>query len=125
MSSAGYPPRAAEPHVVEYFVRVEGGNGANPTKVEGGRGITPTRSSEGVYKWTFTDNPFTFVGAFASLAADTPGDVKQHTVTWDTWDASTKSIECTLWDSGGTADDLLDNEYMMVRFVFKRAGVDG
>jgi hypothetical protein len=42
-------------------VRILGTGAANPTK-EIGQGVTVTRTSEGLYRFSFNENPGTFVG---------------------------------------------------------------
>ena len=100
-------------------VRLLGTGASAPTK-QYGRGLTVTRTSAGLYKLTFAENPGTFVIPSSVLGAETPGNVKSCSVTWDTWDATTLSIEVAVWDSGGTARDLAATEYLHATLVFQR-----
>ena len=104
-----------------YRCRLLGVNGADPTK-EFGPGLTVTRTSEGVYKFSFNDNPGTFIGIGGWCVGDTtPGDVKAYVLTRDTFVAPSGDtdayIEVTLWDSGSAAD-IIDTEYLDISFVF-------
>lgn len=109
-----------------YSVGIEGAGAADPTK-EFGDGITVTRTAEGVLKFTFASHPGYFKGFSYGLGADTPGDVKGHTVTRDTFNAASSSasayIELSLWDSSFAADDLDENEYLFVEFHFSESSV--
>lgn len=105
-----------------YQVRILGTGAANPTK-EIGQGVTVTRTSEGLYRFSFNENPGTFVGIRGYCFGDTtPGDVKGHTLTRDTYVAPSGStdgyIECNVWDSGFATDDLDATEYLDVTFAF-------
>lgn len=103
-------------------VRILGTGAAAPTK-EIGQGVTVTRTSEGLYKFSFNENPGTFVGIRGHIfGAATPGNIKGHTLTRDTYVAPSGStdgyIECNVWDSTFTTDDLDATEYLDVTFVF-------
>ncbi len=102
-------------------VSVEGTGAAAPTKLYG-PGVTVSRTSEGLYKFTWADNPGTFVGMLWSLGASTPSAVAGHTVTWDDFSVSTKSIECLFSEQDFTVFDLADNEYATLAFLFKTSG---
>lgn len=99
------------------------GTGTTPT-VELGQRVTVTRTAAGVYKVTFDEGQGTFVGFAWALGAATPGDVKGHTVTRDTYTAPTATasgfIEVSLWSATFAADDLQATEYMDLDFVFSQ-----
>lgn len=115
-----YPARATVPEVWLHPVRLLGTGAAAPTK-ELGNGIAVTRTAEGVYKLTWSENPGVFVGLVGHVFGDaTPADVKGHTLTRDTYDATAYSIEVSVWDSVFAADDLDATEYLDLLFAFKR-----
>lgn len=119
-----YPENPPKSNVLDermYRVRILGTGAANPTK-QIGHGVTVTRTAEGVYKFTFANNPGTFINFYPGLGAATPGDVKGHTVTRDTPVAATATtnayIELSVWDGAAAADDLDADEYLDVTFVY-------
>ncbi len=122
------PVLAREPGVRAHHVRLLGTGASTPTK-ELGRNITVTRPAAGRYllTWHNTQNPGTFIGMQATLGAATPGDVKGHTTTRDTFTAQSgdtgASLEVSLWDSTFAADDLQATEYMDIVVWFKTVNV--
>lgn len=117
-----FQPLASEPEVRNHHVRLLGTGAAAPTK-QIGQGIAVTRTALGVYKLTWTDNPGTFIGATHMLGAETPGDVKGHTLTRDTYDATNFVLEVSLWDSVFAANDLAATEYIDLVVAFKATSV--
>jgi hypothetical protein len=109
-----------------YSVGITGAATADPTK-RYGDGVAVTRTAEGVLKFTFKSHPGYFKGFRWGLGADTPGDVKGHTVTRDTFVAATASadayIELSVWDSTFAADDLEATEYLDVEFEFSELSI--
>lgn len=125
MPQDAYPPLSTVPEEVRVAVRLLGTGASAPTKVVG-QGITVTRTGAGVYKLTFSESPGTFVMPDGvSLQAATPGDIKNHSVVFDTWDSSTKAIEVTFWDASAVAHDLAADEWLSFFLVFKRTSVTG
>jgi len=114
-----YDHRTSTPNERDYNIRLLGTGAADPTK-QVGQGVAVTRTAAGVFKVTFAENPGFFVGFSWGLGADTPGDVKGHTVTRDTYDATAGvfSIEVSLWSSSFSADELNALEYMDLVFRF-------
>ena len=109
-----------------YRVRLLGVNGANPTK-EFGPGVTVTRQSEGVYRFSFDENPGEFIGLGCVAFGDTtPDDVKNKELTRDTYIAPSGTtdgyIECHVFESG-TLDDIEATEYLDISFVFAAQNV--
>lgn len=101
-------------------VRLLGTGAAAPT-VEVGQGITASLTATGVVKLTWAEYPGTFVGCPGyMLGAETPGDVKGHTVTRDTpaTTAGVFSIELSIWNSSFAADNLQATEYLDLAIVF-------
>lgn len=122
MAMNAYPPRVTQPEAWGHMVRLLGTGGSAPTK-QIGDGITVTRTAAGVYKLTWSENPGTFLGVNFALQAATPGDIKNHSVVFDTYDSSAFSIELTFWDAAAAAHDLAANEYILLTVWFKRTGV--
>lgn len=109
-----------------YQVRLLGVNGANPTK-EFGPGVTVTRTSEGIIRFSFNENPGEFVGIRGFALGDTtPADVKNKVLTRGSYVAPSGAtdgyIECHLFESG-TLDDLEATEYLDITFVFAAQNV--
>lgn len=119
---SGYPLLVSEPNVVGHIVRLLGTGASAPTK-EVGAGITVTRTGAGVYKLTWAENPFTYMGMLLLKGAATPGDVKNHDVVRDTYDSSAFALEISFFDASGTAHDLAANEYFDAIIMFRRSGV--
>ena len=117
-----YPQRSSEPEVVCHHVRLLGTGAANPTK-QLGAGIAATRTSEGLYKLTWSDNPGTFVGVSHCFGAATPADLVGHTCVRDTFDTSAYSLEVRVADDADAADDLEADEYLDLQVYFKRTAV--
>jgi hypothetical protein len=98
------------------------GTGATDPVKRYGPGITVTRTAAGVFKFVFAQHPGVYLGFRHSLRADTPGDVKGHTVTGTTYTAPSGSTPgfttLSLWSSTFAADDLQLLEYLDVTFEF-------
>ncbi len=108
-------------------VGVTGTGAADPTR-RAGPGVTVTRTAQGVLKYSFSDNPGTFVAvAGPCFSADTPADVKGYTATGDTYVAPASGvdayIEVSLWDSTLAAVDLAAAQYLDITFVFAAQSV--
>lgn len=125
----GYPEFKTKTNVPDervYRVRLLGANGAAPTK-EFGPGVTVTRTSEGIYKFSFDDNPGEFIGIGGYIFGDTtPDDVKNKTIKRDTYTAPTSTadghLEVHVFESG-TLDDIEATEYLDISFVFAAQNV--
>ncbi len=108
-------------------VGITGTGAADPTR-RAGPGVTVTRTAQGVYKYTFADNPGTFVGINGPcLRADTPSAVKDYSVSGDTYTSPTGSadgfIEVSVWDAAAAAVDLAAAQYLDLTFVFAAQSV--
>jgi hypothetical protein len=113
------PVKSSEAETRVVPCRLLGTGAAAPTKVYG-QGATVTRTDVGIYKLTFVDAPGVFaLPSGVTLQAATPGDIKGHTVVFDTWDATTKSIELTFWSAAEAAHDLAANEWISFDLTFK------
>lgn len=122
MAMDGFPIRANKAELRAELVTMEGTGAAAPTKLYG-PGITITRTGEGVYKFTWANNPGHFLGMTWGLGAATPADVSGHTVTHDTYDSSAKTIECTFAEQDFSVFDLADNEFCTLVFWFATSAV--
>ena len=121
MAHPGYETKSNVAEERVYRVRLLGVNDADPTK-EFGPGVTVTRTSEGIYKFSFNDNPGTFIGVGGYMFGDTtPANVVNKTIKRDTYTAPSGDtdgyIEVHVFESG-TLDDIEDTEYLDISFVF-------
>lgn len=110
-------------------VGITGAGAATPTR-RAGPGVTVTYTATGVYRYSFSDNPGTFVGiAGPCLRADTPSAVKGYSISGDTYVAPSGStdgyIEVSVWDSSNAAVDLAAAQYLDLTFVFADQSVIG
>ena len=129
-----YPHRATHPEVQEHLIRIEGAGTSAPVKSPEklGAGVTVTRTSEGVIKFAWDDNPGVFLGATATLQAKTPADVANHTVVFDEYDGDDLELELRLYeltestgDVVGALEDLAADEFITVRVLFSTSAVGG
>jgi len=120
------PYRNTQPEAYTYQILLLGTGASAPT-VSLGRGIVVTRNSEGNYRLTFDDPPGNFVGLQYGLQAETPADLKGHTVVGGTFTYPTATalgyIDVVLYDSDFSADDLEDTEYISLALKFKRTDI--
>jgi hypothetical protein len=110
-----------------YQCGITGAGSSAPTK-RFGDGITVTRQAEGVYRFAFANHLGYFRGVTVkALGADTPGDVKGHTVTRAAYVAPSGTtpayVQLSVWDSSFAADDLEATEYLDVEFAFSTLSV--
>jgi len=119
MSMNAYPPRDTTPEIECHHVRLLGTGAADPTK-QIGRGISVTRTSAGLYKLTWSENPGTFVGLSATFGAATPADLAGHTIVRDTFDTSAFTLEVLMSGATEVAHDLAANEYIDLQVYFTR-----
>jgi hypothetical protein len=101
-------------------VTMEGTGAAAPTKLYG-PGITITRTSEGLYKFTWSDSPGIFVGLVQGMGASTPSATAGFSVAHD--DRSGNTIEVLFSEADNSVVDLADNQYLTLMFLFKKSGV--
>lgn len=117
-----YPLKNSEPEVRDYPIRILGVNNADPTK-EVGKGVTITRTGEGVYRITWAQKPFTFVGIVGyCFGAATMSDVKGYTLTRDTYDTSGFTLDVSVWNSSFAAADIIADQYLDLTVRFKATG---
>jgi hypothetical protein len=101
-------------------VSMEGTGAAAPTKLYG-PGITITRTSEGLYKFTWSDAQGVLVGMLSGMGASTPSAMAGFTLSHD--DKSGNTVEVLLSEADNSVVDLADNQYVTLAFLFKTTGV--
>jgi hypothetical protein len=113
-----YEPKSSEPEMRYIDVRIEGTGASAPTKIYG-KGVTVARSSAGIYTLTFSSSPGTWAGCTIGIEADTPADIKGHTVVA----TKTSSTVITLNFTGATETlhDLADNEFINLTLKYKQS----
>jgi len=116
------PSRTNIPEERLVRVGITGASTSNPTR-RAGAGVTVTRTAAGVLKYSFNENPGTFVEIGGhSFGADTPSGVKGYTISRDTFVAPSGStdayIEVSMWDASNNAVDLTNVQYLDITFVF-------
>lgn len=123
---ADQPVTSNVPADRRYSVGITGTGAADPTKRHGPN-ITVTRTASGVYKFAFSSHPGYLKGFRYGLRADTPADVKGHTVTGGAYTAPSGDtpgyLSLSLWSSTFAADDLQALEYLDVEFEFSELSV--
>jgi hypothetical protein len=117
------PVRATEPDVAETIIRIQGAGAANPTK-ERGHGVTVTRLGVGNYRFTWAENPGTFLGfEEPGKQATASGALKQTTTDAIAYDATNRRLDIQHWSSAGAARELAAAEWLTFRVLFKRTSV--
>lgn len=113
----------------ERVVRVglTGTGAADPTR-RAGPGVTVTRTAVGVFRYTFADNPGTFVEiAGFMFRADAPAAVKNYSLTGGAYVAPASGakgyLEVSLWTGAGAATELAAAQYLDITFVFAAQSV--
>lgn len=118
------PVRASERLTKEVLVRIAGAGTSDPD-VEVGHGVDVTRTAEGVIKFAFRERLGKFFGIKGYMFAHaTPGNVKGHTVTRDTYDSTDNFVAVSIWDASNAAEDLDSGETLELTFVFGDLDVD-
>lgn len=117
-----FPSLSNVPYERLIRVGITGASTSDPTR-RAGHGVTVTRTAAGVIKFSFNDNPGTFVGiAGHSFGADTPSGVKGYTISRDTYTAPSGStdgyVEVSMWDASNNAVDLTNVQYLDITFAF-------
>ncbi len=121
-----YPQNSTKTNVLEervYRARIEGTGASAPTK-DLGNGVTVARQAEGVYRFSFTDNPGTLIGFHHGLGGAT---TKGHTVTRSELTAPSGDtpayVDLSVWDASAAADDLEADEFLDATFVFSASSL--
>lgn len=116
------PSLSNVPHERLFRVGITGASTADPTK-RAGHGVTVTRTAIGVLRFSFDENPGTFVEiAGCALRAATPSGVKGYSVSGGTYVAPSGTthgyIEVSIWDASNAAVDLTSVQYLDITFSF-------
>lgn len=114
-----YPGAHGVQNTRVYHIRMLGVNGSLTTQEA--NGVTLSRLSEGVYRITWADNPFQFIGVLSQLIASTPGDLKDTEVVFDDYDSTTKTLDFSVFESGAAAD-LVATERIYIQVIFAETG---
>ncbi len=104
MSIQGFPVRVSRPEVTEHLIQAVGGSSA-VTQVYG-HGVATTRTSTGLYKLTWTENPGTLVGWSYGLAATTHADLDGWTVVRGVYNTSAFTLAFSVYNDTPTITDL-------------------
>lgn len=121
MSQVNYPVRSAMPETVLVPVFVTGVNNDNPVNTFA-PGVTVTRTGEGVYRFSFDVVKGTFLGCWTQVGGATVANIKQYQAHPTTFDTTNNRIDITVYDSTGTAADVIATEQLYVLFAFRQAG---
>lgn len=108
----------------DYQVRLLGVGAGAPTKEEGD-GITVTRTGAGVYRLTWADNPYQYLGVSGiAKIATTMSGLKNFDVTFGDYTASGTSytLDFTLWNGAGAATDLAAAQRLSFVVSFAQTG---
>lgn len=102
-----------------YHIRMLGVNGSLTSQEA--NGVTLSRTSEGLYKITWADNPFQFIGVTSQLIATTLADLKDTVVIFGDYDATAKTLAFAVYESG-TIADLIATERLYIQVIFAETG---
>lgn len=118
MSQDAFDTYGTDPALLMQPVRLLGTGAAAPTRLYG-KDVTATRTGVGVYVLTWREFTGAFVGVQFSLQATTTANVKNCHVTFGAWNATTRSIELSVWSSAGAARELAALEWINLQFMFQ------
>ena len=119
--TAFYPNRGTIQEARTYHIRLLGVNGANPTKQEG-EGVTVTRTSEGLYKITWAENPFQFIGCSHSFGSVTMDDMVDYTFVRGVYSSTAFTLAFSTYKQNGTVEDLVANQFLDIQVHFSVSG---
>lgn len=118
-----FDDETSEPYLRRVEVRLAGAGANAPTKLLG-QSITVGRSGQGVYTLTLREPEGTYAGhSGVALEANTPGNLKNHSVVLGAYNAATRSITVNLFDAAGAAHDLAADEFLTFALRFKQRSV--
>ena len=116
-----YPARQVVQEVRVYHLRLLGVNGAAPTKQEG-EGVTVTRTSEGLYKITWAENPFQFIGFHANFGSLTMDDLVDYTCVRGVYNSTAYTLAFSTYKQNGTVEDIVADQYLDIVIYFSASG---
>lgn len=111
-----FPAKNTQPETVDHVVTFVGGSSA-VTKVYGPK-VVVTRAGAGEYLLTWSENPGVLVGVTPGLRADTPADIKGHTVVFGEWSPTAWTLPVKFTGATETLHDLAALEWITVRATF-------
>lgn len=118
MALDAFEMRANEPEVVANICRAVGG-ASSITKVYG-KGITVSRTGTGDYRLTWVDLPGLYLGAVASLQADTESALAGHVAVVGSWSAANKTLDLVVTNASDAVHDLAASEWFTIVVYFAR-----
>lgn len=118
---AFYPARSTVQEQRDYFIRLLGVNGAAPTLQEGS-GVTVARTSEGLYKITWAEQPFQFIGFAGTFGSLTMDDMVDYTVVRGVYNSTLYTLAFSIYKQNGTVEDLVADQYLDMRVTFSVSG---
>ena len=119
--TAFYPARGTVQESRAYHIRLLGVNGANPT-VQEGSGITCTRTSEGLYKITWSENPYQFIGFHGNFGSLTMDDMVDYTCVRGVYNATAFTLAFSTYKQNGTVEDIIADQYLDIVVYFSVSG---
>jgi len=119
--TAFYPGRDSVQEIRTYHIRLLGVDGAAPTKQEG-EGVTVTRTSEGLYKITWAENPFQFIGCGHSFGSVTMTDMADYTFVRGVYNSTLFTLAFSIIKQNGTVEDLVANQQLDIQINFAVTG---
>lgn len=121
MSQDAYPLRGTQPEVVDHFVKFVGGAGA-VTKLYG-PGVTVSYVATGKVRFTWAENPGTFLGHTYGLHATTQSALKGYTAIVGDFSTTAFTLDVWIYDSTFTLADLAAAQWLSLLVKFKRTAV--
>lgn len=116
-----YPGKDGVQELRTYHIRLLGVNGAAPTKQEG-EGVTVTRTSEGLYKITWAENPYQFIGCSHSFGSLTMDDMVDYTFVRGVYNSTAFTLAFSTYKQNGTVEDIVANQYLDIQVNFSVSG---
>lgn len=115
-----YPSMSGVQNTRRYYARILGVT--TSLTVQEANGMTITRTGAGIYKVVWTDNPYQFLTATYGFMATTVADLKNFSVVFEDYTASTKTMNLTVYNASGTATDLAATQRLCMEFAFEESG---
>jgi hypothetical protein len=118
-----YPLRTTQIESTDYIIRILGTGAANPTKQEGEGVVVTYRGSAGAYRIQFAENPYQFIGAFATFLGTTPAGLGGWSVVFVDYDATNFRLDFVVFNAANAAADLAATQRISIIAKFARSGV--
>jgi hypothetical protein len=115
------PARTTIQEATDYVIRILGAAAANPVKQEG-EGVVVTRTAPGVYRIQWAENPFQFVGAWASFVNTVPASTADFSITFGNYDSTNFRLEFSVFNAAAAPVDLTNAQRICVLTKFSRSG---